>query len=252
MRSYATNEQPVSPPPPMYAKRHTYIYIHIYNPNPELDKLSTNLSNLLLVIYFTMISVFRGARGSVVSSGTMLQAGRWPVRVPDEVDFSIYLILSAALWPSGRLSLWQKWVPGIFLGLKGGRRIRLTTLPPSVSLFSRENVGASTSHNPSRPVRGIVFQPTQGGIVGRLVNNELEMIWNEATMAQGIIIRAVVWRSWRIVRKPSVTTPGLRAQIRIMTSRTCYWNADNSTAVSGYLQRRGYNFSHLQMSHTVI
>jgi hypothetical protein len=33
-------------------------------------------------------------------------------------------------------------------GIKGGRRVRLTTLPPSVSRLSRENVGASTSHNP--------------------------------------------------------------------------------------------------------
>jgi hypothetical protein len=32
--------------------------------------------------------------------------------------------------------------------VKGGRRVRLTTLPPSVSQLSRENVGASTSHNP--------------------------------------------------------------------------------------------------------
>jgi hypothetical protein len=29
----------------------------------------------------------KGARGSVVGWGTMLQAGRSPVRVPDEVDF---------------------------------------------------------------------------------------------------------------------------------------------------------------------
>jgi hypothetical protein len=36
----------------------------------------------------------------------------------------------------------------IFLGVKGGRRVRLTTLSPSVSRLSRENVGASTSHNP--------------------------------------------------------------------------------------------------------
>jgi hypothetical protein len=47
----------------------------------------------------------RGARRSEVGSGTMLQAGRSPIRVPDEVDFSIYLILPAALRPWDRLSL---------------------------------------------------------------------------------------------------------------------------------------------------
>jgi hypothetical protein len=33
-------------------------------------------------------------------------------------------------------------------GGKGGRRIRLTTSPPSVSRLCRENVGASTTHKP--------------------------------------------------------------------------------------------------------
>jgi hypothetical protein len=33
-------------------------------------------------------------------------------------------------------------------GVKGGRHVRLTTLPPSVSRLSSENVGASMSHNP--------------------------------------------------------------------------------------------------------
>jgi hypothetical protein len=73
-------------------------------------------------------------RGSVVGLGTMLQAGRSRFPFPTRsLDFSINLILPVALWPWSRLSLWQKWVPGIFLGVKGGRRVRLTTSPPSVS-----------------------------------------------------------------------------------------------------------------------
>jgi hypothetical protein len=33
-------------------------------------------------------------------------------------------------------------------GVNGGRHVGLTTLPPSVSQLSRQNVGASASHNP--------------------------------------------------------------------------------------------------------
>jgi hypothetical protein len=33
-------------------------------------------------------------------------------------------------------------------GVNGGRRVRLATLPPSVSRLSRENLGIPTSHNP--------------------------------------------------------------------------------------------------------
>jgi hypothetical protein len=40
------------------------------------------------------------------------------------LDISIDVILPAALWLCGRLSLKQKWVPGIFLGVKVGRLSR--------------------------------------------------------------------------------------------------------------------------------
>jgi hypothetical protein len=48
--------------------------------------------------------------------------------------------------PSSR-TVALEWTPGIFLGVKSGRRVGLTTLPPSVSRMS-ENMGASTSRNP--------------------------------------------------------------------------------------------------------
>ena len=59
-----------------------------------------------------------------------VQAGRSRVRF-QMGSLEFFIILTATLWPWGRLSLWQKWVQGICPGGKGGRCLWLTNLPPS-------------------------------------------------------------------------------------------------------------------------
>ena len=53
------------------------------------------------------------------------------------LEFFSDIILPVAPCPWGRLSLQQKWVPSVFPGSKGGRCVRLTTLPPSCAVVMK-------------------------------------------------------------------------------------------------------------------
>jgi hypothetical protein len=76
----------------------------------------------------------------------MLQAGRSRVRVMMRSIF--FFFLPAALWPGVDSVSNRNEYQESSWGLKGSKHIRLITLPPSVNQLSRQNMGASMSHNP--------------------------------------------------------------------------------------------------------
>ena len=79
--------------------------------------------------------------------------------IPSSVSgFFIDIILPFALCPWGRISPWQKWVPGAFPGGKGDRCLRLTNYHHPMPLS--RNLGTLTSWNrlgPCEPVMELLY-----------------------------------------------------------------------------------------------